>query len=148
MVTDYDATMILFTNSDTHSPALFSMDTAITRQQLSITGCTACPSLTPTTSFGVVLSHEIFSTSRTTNINASVRVGGSAGASRDIFSIKKKEEAMSMIADSMTVMMVDNQNRNLKCTEKMQLEHDTALETRSIRMGKPIGPLESYWATA
>jgi hypothetical protein len=43
-------------------------------------------------------------------------------ASRAAFSMKKKEEAMSWIADSMTVMMVENQNLNSKPSVKMYLE--------------------------
>jgi hypothetical protein len=39
--------------------------------------------------------------------------------------MKREEEAMSRIAESMTSTMVENQNRNSRRSEKMQLERDT-----------------------
>jgi hypothetical protein len=120
MVTDYDAAMILFTKSGTHSPTFYGY----CRNKAETFYYRLYIKSKPDShkSFGVVLSQEIFSASSVDNINASATP---PRASRVAVSMKKKEEAVSRIAESMTAMMVENQNRNSRCSEKMQLERDT-----------------------
>jgi hypothetical protein len=56
------------------------------------------------------------------NTNGSV----TPGASWVAVYMKKKEEAMNRIAESMTAtMVVENHNQNSRRSEKMQLERDT-----------------------
>jgi hypothetical protein len=124
MVTDYDAAMLLFTKSGTHLPTFYGYCTnkpATSYYRLYIM---SKPNSHKSVEL-IILSHEIFSSSSAANTNASVSAGSSAGACPVAFSMKKKEEAMSRIADSMTAIMVENQIWNSKHTEKMQLKHDT-----------------------
>jgi hypothetical protein len=72
----------------------------------------------PHKSFGVVLTQEIFSASSAMNTTkVSARAGGNSPWVT--FSMKKKEEALCRIADSIPAMLVENQNRNLKRSKKM-----------------------------
>jgi hypothetical protein len=123
IVTNYDVAMILFTKSGTPLPALFfgycKNKAATFYYRLYIMSKPDSHKL-----FGVILSQEIFSASSNANtIKASRRAGGNNPWVA--FSMKKKEEALSRIADSISAVMVENQNRNLKHSKKMRIERDT-----------------------
>jgi hypothetical protein len=118
MVSDYDAAMILFTKSGNHSPDFYGYCKSKPATYYYRLDILSKPNSHK--SFGVVLSEEIFSSSDD-NANSTSTAAPRLGAN----SMKKKEEAMSRIALSMTQTMVANQNRSSKRQEKMQLERDT-----------------------